>query len=82
MEKFEVGMLVRSKCGHDEGQIYIIKEIAEPYVYLVDGKIRTLDRAKKKKIKHVQLMKQKFSVEKATDVEIKRCIKIWKKEES
>ena len=27
----------------------------EPFVYLVDGKIRTLDHPKKKRIKHVQV---------------------------
>ena len=48
MSKFEKGMLVKSLAGHDAGQIYIIEETDSKYVYLVDGKIRTLDRPKEK----------------------------------
>ena len=32
----------------------MISEVQEPYVFLVDGKIRTADRPKKKKLIHVQ----------------------------
>ena len=46
------GFLASSKAGHDKDKIYIIiKEDAE-YVWLTDGKIRTVDKPKKKKKKH------------------------------
>lgn len=52
------GMLAASKAGHDKSMIYvIIKEEAE-YIYLVDGKIRTLAKPKKKNKKHIQIIKK------------------------
>ena len=49
---YEAGMLARSKAGHDKAKMYIIKEVDDTYVYLVDGRIRTLVHPKKKKKKH------------------------------
>ena len=43
MDKFEAGMLAKSKAGHDTGKIYVIADTDDAYVYLVDGKMRTLD---------------------------------------
>ena len=57
MDKFEAGMLAKSKAGHDTGKIYVIADTDDAYVYLVDGKVRTLDKPKRKK-KHVQLIKE------------------------
>ena len=51
---YEAGMLARSKAGHDKAKMYIIKEVDDTYVYLVDGRIRTLVHPKKKKKKHVR----------------------------
>ena len=53
MVMYEAGMLARSKAGHDKAQMYIIKEVDDTYVYLVDGRIRTLGHPKKKKKKHL-----------------------------
>ena len=51
MVMYEAGMLARSKAGHDKAQMYIIKEVDDTYVYLVDVRIRTLCHPKKKKKK-------------------------------
>ena len=56
MVMYEAGMLARSKAGHDKAKMYIIKEVDDTYVYLVDGRIRTLVHPKKKKKKHVQIV--------------------------
>lgn len=54
--RYMVGKFAKSKAGHDKDQIYVIlKEDAE-YVYLVDGKIKTMDKPKKKKKKHIQII--------------------------
>ena len=51
------GFLASSKAGHDKNKIYvIIKEDAE-YVWLSDGKIKTMDNPKKKRKKHLILLK-------------------------
>ena len=41
--------------GRDKNSYFIVVEIEENYVYLVDGSIRKIDRPKKKKIKHIEL---------------------------
>ena len=69
MEQFETGMMARSKSGHDAGKVYVITKVEEAYVYLVDGKVRTL-------------IKESFDIQGATDVDIKRWIKIWNKEDN
>ena len=49
MPEMEKGMLAVSKAGHDKGRLYVIIEIDDSYVYLADGRLRTLDKPKKKK---------------------------------
>lgn len=51
MEEIRTGMLAKSKAGHDKGQVYVIMDTDDAYVYLADGRIRTLGRLKKKKKK-------------------------------
>lgn len=53
-----VGMFAISKAGHDKGRMYLIVREEETTVYLADGKIRTLENPKKKKKKHVQIVKK------------------------
>ena len=54
MKPIVKGMFARSLAGHDKGKLYVISDVQEPYVFLVDGKIRTANRPKKKKLIHVQ----------------------------
>lgn len=54
MNKYEVGTLVESLAGHDKNQIFVILDKKDEYLYLVDGKVRTLAKPKRKKIKHVR----------------------------
>jgi ribosomal protein L14E/L6E/L27E len=58
----ETGRLVLSTAGRDKGKIFMILDIIdEQYVYIVDGDLRTKDRPKKKKIKHLKLYPQVLS---------------------
>ncbi len=79
--------LAKSLSGHDKDQLYVIRNEESRTVYLVDGKIRTLDRPKKKNRKHIQVIDRlPKSVEEilATspigDLEIKRALKLYQKE--
>lgn len=54
MKDIQIGQLVKSKAGRDKGRLFVIIEIEEEYVYLVDGSLRKLEKPKKKKIKHIQ----------------------------
>ena len=58
MIDYKVGYFAYSMAGHDKGSIYVIVDMKGEYVYLCDGKIRTTDNLKKKKIKHIQVIKK------------------------
>ena len=46
----------KSKAGHDKNQLYFILKEEEEFVYLVNGTTRPLDKPKKKRKKHVQVI--------------------------
>lgn len=79
MERYEIGMLARSKAGHDKGHVYVIMNVDETYVYLADGTIRTVDKLKKKKKKHVQLIAEKYETDGIDDVGVKRILTLFDK---
>lgn len=54
MAACKIGEFAKSKAGHDKDEIFVIINIEEEYLYLADGKLRTLEKLKKKKQKHVQ----------------------------
>lgn len=84
------GFLASSKAGHDKDKIYvIIKEDAE-YVWLSDGRIKTVDHPKKKRKKHIQLIKYFNNEEmrdsllegkKVSDLEVMMVLKNYKKQQ-
>ena len=55
---YEAGMLAWSRAGHDKNKLYIVVKVEEEYVYLSDGKLKPIEHPKKKKIKHIQIIKQ------------------------
>ena len=57
MNKY-IGCFATSIAGHDHNNIYVIIDADDEYVYLVDGKRRKVNNPKKKKLKHVQLIKR------------------------
>lgn len=57
MDRFEAGMLAWSRAGHDTGTLYVILKTDEEYVYLTDGRLKPIEKPKKKKKKHVQVMR-------------------------
>ena len=83
MKDLKTGGFAVSKAGHDLGKTYVIFDMDSEYVYLVDGRIRTISRPKKKKKKHVDgldpldlRLSQKVIDRSARDEEIKRAIKL------
>lgn len=52
--KIEVGSVVFSKAGRDQGKAFVVVQILdEDYVLLSDGSYRKIQQPKKKKLKHV-----------------------------
>ncbi|NMA96052.1 MAG: RNA-binding protein [Clostridiales bacterium] len=50
-----MGEIVRATAGRDKGKLFIVMDIIDDnYVWIVNGKNRTIDRPKKKKIRHLK----------------------------
>lgn len=56
MAECRVGEFAKSKAGHDKDEIFIIINIEGEYVFLVDGKSRKMEKPKRKKKKHIQVI--------------------------
>lgn len=56
MKVWKSEMLAISMAGHDRDTLYVVLEDDGMYVWLTDGKRRPLDKIKKKKKKHVQII--------------------------
>ena len=79
-----IGKVVRSRAGRDINHLYVVAgQIDNKYVLLVNGETKTLDKPKKKKIKHLDFLKtvddsMRTVIDlnnKSTDLEIKRFLK-------
>lgn len=52
-----LGRLVVSSAGRDAGKTFVIVGTAgEEYLLLSDGKLRTIEKPKKKKLRHVRIL--------------------------
>jgi len=47
------GMIVRSRAGRDKGFLLMVLAVDGPYVLLADGRTRTVEKPKRKKMRHV-----------------------------
>lgn len=82
------GMLAISKAGHDKDCWYVVLKMDGENAFLVNGENRSMDRPKKKKLKHLQginkvpenLQEKLVKGISWTDVEIKRAIKLAKQD--
>lgn len=53
-----IGQFAVSKAGHDKGCLYVVLAQEGGFVYLCDGKTKTPEKPKKKKLKHIQPIKR------------------------
>jgi hypothetical protein len=81
MDECRTGMLARSLAGHDKNKIYVITGMEGAYIYLVDGRLRPVGNPKKKKYRHVQVIKREYDIREADDAKIRRILREWNKEE-
>lgn len=51
------GMFAISKAGHDKGQMYVIVKEEGDFFYLSDGRLKGIEKPKKKRKKHLQIIK-------------------------
>ena len=80
-----IGFLGYSLAGHDKGNVYVILQEDEKYVWLSDGKIHPIDKQKKKSKKHIQIIKNcecndlidSINQGSVTNEMVKRTIKLY-----
>lgn len=53
-ESVKIGDVVQVLNGRDGGRCFLVIDVKDKFVYLIDGKKRKIDSAKKKNIKHVK----------------------------
>jgi len=54
-DDMEIGKVVLAKAGRDKGRHFVIVgRIDKDYVLIADGRTRSIDKPKKKKIKHLE----------------------------
>lgn len=79
-----IGKFATSKAGHDKSVLYVITAEENGYVYLCDGRLKTMEKPKKKSLKHIQvinrtvdeeLLSRLVNKEKVLDEQIKYAIK-------
>lgn len=82
MENIVPGMMARSKAGRDKGSLYLIIRTEGEYVFLTDGVRRPLTKPKKKKYRHIQIIKQvpeHWNPDRISDDNVKRILKEYEK---
>ena len=57
MKEYSSSLLAVSRAGHDKDTVYVVIDADDTYVWLVDGRRRTLENPKKKKQMHVQMIR-------------------------
>lgn len=54
-KSFEIGEIVEATAGRDRGKLFIVTgNIDDDYVWIVNGKNRTIEKPKKKKNRHLK----------------------------
>ena len=48
------GQFVTSKAGHDRGTLYVVVAEKDEFVYLSDGRLKSPEKPKTKRKKHIQ----------------------------
>lgn len=80
-----IGKIVLSKAGRDIEHLYVIvRQLDNNYLLLSNGNTKTINKPKKKKLKHLNILESvdeelKSSIkvcDKSTDLKIKRFLKL------
>ncbi len=79
--------LAVSRSGHDKDRLYVIIKEEANLVYLADGRLKPIEKPKRKSRKHIQIIKnlpkditEVFTQENFRNEEIKRAIKLYQKQ--
>lgn len=75
----EIGLVVRSKAGHDKGEFFVVVGLDRGYALICDGKRRKLQKPKRKKFIHLFVTNTILGKEEiSTDKKIRTAINRFK----
>lgn len=57
----ETGTVVISKAGKDKGLIFVVLQCDGLYCLIANGKLRPLEKPKRKKLRHLQLTNMRLT---------------------
>ena len=78
----KIGQRVFSKRGRDKGKAFVVLSVEGEYVFLADGRLRPLSKAKKKKLRHIQPTKREIGETGGlTDAGIRKWLAVMNQEE-
>lgn len=58
-----IGQFVTSKAGHDKNVLYVVVGEEGDFIFLSDGRLKPVDKPKRKRRKHIQPISQKVESE-------------------
>ena len=56
MQNVGKGFIVRTNFGHDKNEVFAIIAVDNNFIYLANGKNRSIEKPKKKNIKHIEVL--------------------------
>ena len=82
--------VVISTCGRDKDRIFLVIKAEDQYLYLADGKMRHIDKPKRKKRKHTafyahgqgRVAQKLLAGERVQNSEIRRMLANFRKEQA
>lgn len=77
---WKAGDVVRSAAGHDAGGLFVVLDASDDtFVWIADGKTRTVEKPKKKKRKHLKAVSaapmQLLSEARPINAEVRKYLK-------
>jgi len=84
MRKYiDAGAVVLATAGREKNEIFLVKEINNDCVYLINGTTRTIENPKKKNIKHLHLLCKSsltnLNLSELTDAQVKNFLNNYNK---
>ena len=70
-----IGRFAISKAGHDKAKVYVITAVEGDFAYLCDGRLKTLEKPKKKCAKHIQFVNAQVEQELLERLESGACVR-------
>lgn len=76
--EIQAGSLVYSKAGRDKTNLLLVLSVDGEYAYVADGKLRTVEKPKKKKLKHLQKTNTKVDISEPKNFEVRNILAEYK----